>query len=181
MGLGLYRTALHRILGQFETNNPTLITTEQLFPDGFTETTLSDAIRMQTRQDKPLQYLLFVRFDPTKMKIKEAIKSQCIAATEPLDSLYLFAKKAVKKELLFVYRVYISKTGKPDIDYLANELKYVSHYALHKAKDLEETLWSVTAVGDLVDVSDKVMDYFDIETRTLEAMRARRQAWLDKF
>ncbi|WP_462164463.1 PilZ domain-containing protein [Pseudoalteromonas xiamenensis] len=181
VGLGLYRTALHRILGQFETNNPTLITTEQLFPDGFTETTLSDAIRMQTRQDKPLQYLLFVRFDPTKMKIKEAIKSQCIAATEPLDSLYLFAKKAVKKELLFVYRVYISKTGKPDIDYLANELKYVSHYALHKAKDLEETLWSVTAVGDLVDVSDKVMDYFDIDTRTLEAMRARRQAWLDKF
>ena len=51
---------------------------------------------------------------------------------------------------MFVYQLYVSKTGRPDMDYLANELKYISHYAIHKAKDLEEALWAITGVCDLV-------------------------------
>ncbi|CCQ09879.1 FIG00951782: hypothetical protein [Pseudoalteromonas luteoviolacea B = ATCC 29581] len=180
VGQGVYKTNLHRILSQFDTSNPALITTEQLFPDGFTEGTLSDAIRQQNRQDKPLQFLLFLRFDPTHSDIKLALKSQCIEVSEPLDSLYLFAKKAVKSELLFVYHVFISKTGKPDIDYLSNELKYVSHYAIHKAKELEETLWSVAAVGDMMDVSDEIIQFFDFDARIVNAMQARRKTWLER-
>ncbi|TMP76776.1 PilZ domain-containing protein, partial [Pseudoalteromonas ruthenica] len=99
--------------------------------ENFIEEHLNEAFRHTSRQDKPLKYTVFVRFDCMKEQLSEAIKSQCIAYDEPIDPLYLFLKKAVKKDMLFVFHLHISKTGRPDTDYLANELKYVSHYALH--------------------------------------------------
>lgn len=180
IGQGLYKTSLHHILGYFDTKTPNLVTTQQLFPDDFTQNSLSEAIRQLNRQDKPLQYLLFLRFDTNQADIQTAIKSQCIPVTEALEPLYLFAKKAVKNDLLFVYRLFISKTGKPDIDYLSNELKYVSHYAIHKAKELEETLWSVAAVGDVIDVTQQVLNYYKFEAKVLDAMYERARLWLDR-
>ena len=74
-------------------------------------------------------------------------------------------------------RVYISRTGRPDTDYLANELKYVSQYALHKAKDLEEALWSVAGVGDMVDITDETLNHLDLPTELIEQMNKRKQIW----
>ena len=44
---------------------------------------------------------------------------------------------------------------------MQSELNYVGVYALHKAKQLEEKLWSVTGVGDLIDVTDEVMRRYE--------------------
>ncbi|MFC3031926.1 PilZ domain-containing protein [Pseudoalteromonas fenneropenaei] len=179
VGVGLYKTSLHRILGHFTQSSGDLISIEQLLPTGFIDSALTEALRAHTRQDKPLQYTLFIKFDPSKTSAQEALKSQCVALDEPLEPLYLFAKKALKGELLFVYRLYVSKTGRPDIDYLANEMRYVSHYAIHKAKELEETLWAVAGVGDVIDISEEVIGYFDFETSLVEGMHARKLAWLE--
>jgi len=93
----------------------------------------------------------------------------------------LFLKKGLKSELLFIMRVYISRTGRPDTDYLANELKYVSQYALHKAKDLEEALWSVAGVGDMVDITDETLSHLDLSTELIEQMNKRKQIWLKRL
>lgn len=179
IGLGLYPTNLHRLLMTYHKGDPEHLNAKNLFPKNFIEEHLHEAFRHTSRQDKPLKYTVFVRFDCMKEQLSEAIKSQCIAYDEPIAPLYLFLKKAVKKDILFVFQLHISKTGRPDTDYLANELKYVSHYALHKAKDLEEALWSVTGVCDLIDISDESIRQLDIESRYVKAMQERKNAWLD--
>ena len=179
IGQGLYPSSLHQILHSFSKNNDNTLDAKAVFPERFVEEKLTEVLKGQSRQDKPLKYLLFIRFDPQKADQHEAIKAQVIADGESLDSLYLFAKKAMRRDILFVYQLYVSKTGRPDMDYLANELKYISHYAIHKAKDLEEALWAITGVCDLVDVSDYIASNMKVEDILVEDMTQRKQDWLE--
>ncbi|RZQ54122.1 PilZ domain-containing protein [Pseudoalteromonas phenolica] len=179
VGRGLYPTKLHKVLESFNQNNQEHIEISPVFPSKFIEDELSDALRKRTRQDKPLKYTLFLRFDPDKKTLSEAVKSQILKDEDSLDSLFLFIKKALRKEILFVFQLHVSKTGRPDTDYLANELKYVSHYALHKAKDLEEALWDVTGVCDLIDITDEVLPTLDIEANLVTGMAEKKRLWFE--
>lgn len=181
VGRGLYPTKLHKILDHFNQNNSDSIEIAPVFPARFIEDELSEALRKRTRQDKPLKFTLFLRFDPDKKTLQDAIKSQVLRPEDSLDSLFLFIKKALRKEMLFVFQLCISKTGRPDTDYLANELKYVSHYALHKAKDLEEALWDVTGVCDLIDITDEVIATLEVEKSLIEKMTEKKRLWFESL
>ena len=179
VGKGLYPTKLHKVLEYFSKGNNKTLDISSVFPSRFIEEELSDTLRQRSRQDKPLQYTLFLRFNPDKNSLSEALKSQIVRENDSVDSLFLFIKKALKKEILFVFKLYVSKTGRPDTDYLSNELKYVSHYALHKAKDLEQALWDVTGVCDLIDITDEALSTIDIEDSLLERMANKKRLWLE--
>lgn len=179
IGQGLYPSPLHIILQNYGLLNETTSIDAFLPPEQITEV-ITPAIKDRSRQDPPLPFTLFIRFAPKKSSIEDAVKSKC-TATDDFAPQLLFLKKGLKSELLFIMRVYISRTGRPDTDYLANELKYVSQYALHKAKDLEEALWSVAGVGDMVDITDETLNHLDLPTELIEQMNKRKQIWLKRL
>ena len=57
--------------------------------------------------------------------------------------------------------MFLARTGRPDFETMQSELNYVSVYAVHKAKLLEEQLWNVSAMGDIIDVTDEVLRRFE--------------------
>ncbi|MFU2509838.1 PilZ domain-containing protein [Pseudoalteromonas sp. ASV78] len=179
IGQGLYSSPLHIILQNYGLLNETTSIDAFLTPEQINEV-ITPQIKDRSRQDPPLPFTLFIRFDPKKSTIEDAVKSKC-SATDDYAPQLLFLKKGLKSELLFIMRVYISRTGRPDTDYLANELKYVSQYALHKAKDLEEALWSVTGVGDMVDITDETLSHLDFPAELVEQMNKRKQIWLKRL
>lgn len=67
-----------------------------------------------------------------------------------------FVLDALQQGSLFCFRLTLSRTGRPDTDYIAAEMNYISTYAIHKAKQLEEELWSVAGVIDVIDISEEV-------------------------
>ena len=75
-------------------------------------------------------------------------------ASEQLKQQYVLS--ALQNGTLFCYRFLLSRTGRPDMDFIAAELNYISTYAIHKAKQLEEELWSVAGVIDAIDISAEV-------------------------
>ncbi|MBD1581754.1 PilZ domain-containing protein [Pseudoalteromonas sp. S16_S37] len=178
VGVGLYPTPIHRLLMYYHNAKQGQLNIRPLFPSGFVEGALTEAVRKHSRKSKPLKYNLFVSFDSNEKELSKALKSHCIEKGEPQEPLTLFLKKAVSKNILFVFHLHVSKTGRPDTDYLANELRYVSHYALHKAKELEEGLWKVTGVCDLIDVTDEHLRTLDLDNKLVTAMKLRKQAWL---
>ncbi|CAM4224734.1 PilZ domain-containing protein [Pseudoalteromonas byunsanensis] len=178
VGIGLYPTPIHRLLMHYHNGKQGQLNMKPLFPAGFIESHLTEALRKHSRKSKPLKYTLFVAFDNKEKDINKALKGQCISQEESQEPLFLFQKKTITKNILFVFHLHVSKTGRPDTDYLANELRYVSHYALHKAKELEEGLWKVTGVCDLIDVTDEHLRTLDIDTKLITAMRLRKQTWL---
>ena len=66
-----------------------------------------------------------------------------------------FVRNAAGNGQLIVFQLTLSRCGRPDLDYLANELKYVGQFAGHKARQLEEQLWSIEAMIDIVDVTEE--------------------------
>ncbi|OCQ20923.1 hypothetical protein A7985_14110 [Pseudoalteromonas luteoviolacea] len=184
VGHGLYPSPLHALLLPkiVQQNNQELLFPSSLFPANYIEDILSENLRTKSRQDKPLRFTLFIHYDGKKAdEANGGVKSQCIPFGEPVEPVFLFAKKALKNGILFICHLYVSKTGRPDMDHLSNELRYVSHYALHKAKGLEEALWSVAGVCDVVDVTDVILPVLGIDNHLIERMQQRKSEWLGQI
>lgn len=179
IGQGLYSHPIHVMLQSFGLLNDTTSLDSFLSTEQITNT-ITPLIKDMSRQDPPRLFTLFIRFDPRKDTIEEAVTSRCIN-DDDYKPQTLFIKKALKSDLVFVMQMYISRTGRPDTDYLSNELKYVSQYALHKAKDIEEALWSVAGVGDMVDITQEALIHFDLEPKLVTEMNKRKQVWFKRL
>ena len=179
IGFGLYPSPLHVLLQNFgllgnKTDLSSIITDEQIV------NVITPQIKDLSRQDPPSAFTLVINFDPRKGSISESITSYCIAG-EDYNDFQEQISKGLKSNLIFVMRLYISRTGRPDTDYLSNELKYVSQYALHKARELEEALWSVAGVGDIVDITEEALSHLKLEQQQVDQMGRRKLLWLNRL
>ncbi|MEL0640055.1 PilZ domain-containing protein [Pseudoalteromonas aliena] len=179
IGLGLYTNPLHTILQSFgllkkKTDLSNILTKDQI------TNVITPNIKDRSRQDPPLPFTLVINFDPRKSTIDDAISTQCVLGSE-YSSFYKQINKGIQANLIFVMRLYISRTGRPDTDYLSNELKYVSQYAIHKAKDLENAIWSVAGVGDIIDITDEALNHLDLKRELVEQMSRRKLIWLNRL
>ncbi|MGL5201709.1 MAG: PilZ domain-containing protein, partial [Aeromonas veronii] len=73
-----------------------------------------------------------------------------------------FIELAQQQGEFYSVLVGISRTGRPDTNFIANELDYIAKFAIHKARKLEEELWSVVGVGELTDTTQATLFRFGI-------------------
>ncbi|GAA0857884.1 PilZ domain-containing protein [Aliiglaciecola litoralis] len=107
--------------------------------------------------NKPVMREIFVAFDPSKSFIDEAIKSRFADQFHGDKERKNFIQQAMEAGQFIAIKVFLARAGRPDLDRLQSEISYVAVYAIHRAKVLEEQLWSIIGVGDLLDVTDEVM------------------------
>ena len=100
-------------------------------------------------------------------------------ASEQLKQQYVLS--ALQNGTLFCYRFLLSRTGRPDMDFIAAELNYISTYAIHKAKQLEEELWSVAGVIDVIDISAELPWRFGTSIELLQQQQKMQQQLLAKL
>lgn len=110
---------------------------------------------------RPWQQVIYIAIANVKSSALEVRKA---AVTTCLESDFaneierkLFVSKALQKGEFYAIQLMLSRTGRPDMEYIAKELNYVSHYAVHRAQKLEDELWSVQGVLDLIDVSAELL------------------------
>jgi hypothetical protein len=139
------------------------------------ETFFATTLKGMKRQDPPSIRELLVRVKRNAQSAKDAISIELSNALHKETSRRAFIEATLEEDLLFAYRIYISRTGRPDVDYIAKELKYVGNYAIHRAKVLEEELWGVIGVGDAIDITDEMMArYGYTETDIMIQKQARK-------
>ena len=85
-----------------------------------------------------------------------------------------YVATTMQQNMLFCFRLMLSRTGRPDTDYIAKELNYISTYAIHKAKALEEELWSVAGVIDVVDISTEIALRYATDTNAAAVKKAKQ-------
>ena len=118
---------------------------------------------------------LFVAFNPKKESVSEAIKSCYIEQFANDDQRRQFISQALEQGQFIALKIFIARTGRPDIDRLQSEINYVGVYAVHRAKQLEEKLWNVNGVGDILDITDLVMSRYQFDALTIHDNRERQQ------
>ncbi|MGJ8680758.1 PilZ domain-containing protein, partial [Paraglaciecola sp.] len=118
--------------------------------------------------NKPMVKELFIAFDPSKKELSEAVHSYYSNQFTKPEQRRQFIATALQYGQFIAVKVFLARTGRPDFETMQSELNYVSIYALHKAKQLEEQLWSVSAMGDIVDVTDEVLKRFNFDAKVIE-------------
>jgi hypothetical protein len=107
--------------------------------------------------DRPEMRELFNAFDPSKETIGDAINSYFTEQFTKPELRRQFISQALQNGQFIAVKVFLARTGRPDVETMQSELNYVSVYAVHKAKILEEQLWNISAVGDSIDITAEVL------------------------
>ncbi|MDX1677129.1 PilZ domain-containing protein [Arsukibacterium sp.] len=153
---GATPNALHTLLLQYSKNGQ--LDLDLLVKNSTANLQFAQQLKAMKRFDPPKSYELYI-----KAPRHSATKDQAAVLESYYDYEFdnasqkqEFIKAALRDATLFAFRLFLSRTGRPDTDYIARELNYISVYAIHRAKTLEEELWSVAGVGDAVDISKEL-------------------------
>ncbi len=127
-----------------------------LFQGDLLKKLLLGPLRELNRSDAPQQHELFIArlSDQQGNLIYESRLEESFINS---DEKRRFVQRALQRGRFYSVRLFLSRTGRPDMDFIAAELDYVAKYAIHKARQLEETLWSVIGVCDLVDTTESTL------------------------
>lgn len=68
-----------------------------------------------------------------------------------------FISNALNNGKFYSFQLKISRTNKPDLEYLNSELSYISTYAIHRSKQIEQDIWSVVASIQYVDITHETL------------------------
>ncbi len=66
----------------------------------------------------------------------------------------LFIGESLQNAEFKAWRISFVRSGRPDTELIGEELAYISRYAIHRAKEIENDLWSVVGVGETEDVTE---------------------------
>lgn len=174
IGLGGQQNSLHQLMAYFsepgcDYHSYPLTQAQQV------NNLFADVLKSMQRQDAPSTFEFMLRVKRHVKDPQEAMVTEVVRDLRTDHSHEKFIREAMQDDLLFCYRIMISRTGRPDIDYISKELKYVGNYAIHRAKVLEEELWAVIGVGDAVDISDEMMMRYGFNETEIQIQQQAKQ------
>ncbi|MCH8536452.1 MAG: PilZ domain-containing protein [Alkalimonas sp.] len=179
---GYQPNSLHRVLQQLGADQEHL-SIEPLIKHNAVSLHFANQLKNMKRQDPPKDYELYILLSDNWHQSPES-GIQCSYdyefSAEPEKQSYIQQAVDAGKQVL-AYKIWLSRTGRPDSDYIAQELEYISQYAIHKAKMIEEELWSVVGVGELIDITDEVLLRFAISPEQRARQNQARQQLMVKY
>lgn len=132
---------------------------------------IANNLRHLKASQRPLMAEMFIAFQPEKSDYHNAIQCHFVDAFDSPQSRRKFIIKATEQGQFIALRLFLTRTGRPDIEALQAEINYVGVYAVHRSKQLEEQLWSIWGVGELVDVTDDAMQRYLCTEQQIEKNR----------
>jgi hypothetical protein len=114
-------------------------------------------LKKMTRQDPPLKLELYISIQRDSEN-KPIFAQSCYADEFSSDKTRRkYIQKSLAEGEFFAWQISLSRTGRPDVNFINDELNYISQYAIHKAKKLEFEIWDVVGVGEIIDITKEVL------------------------
>lgn len=148
--------SVYKLFTELITDDSEKFNVYPVFHDKLLHRILLDPLRKMQRYYSPNETVVYISrgYDQNNNMIYDTMLDEDFA---DYDDKRLFCAKALKRNHLYVLKLFITRTGKPDIDYIAKELNYISKYAIHKAKQFEDTIWSIIGICDIVDITEETL------------------------
>lgn len=128
---------------------------ESLLKDGRLKKQFIDPIRAMKPQHG-LEY--FEVYLQVSRQSQGQVRVKCLPPEEigDISARQHFINQSNNLGRFMALRVYRGASGKPDLNYIRRELEYINAHAPHKSKKLEELLWRIIGVGELLDITEEV-------------------------
>ncbi|MBU3021887.1 PilZ domain-containing protein [Aestuariibacter sp. A3R04] len=163
-------TLLNRVASHYTDNG--FVNVEFLFRDRNLETPLiQQGIKTMRVENMPIRQELYIAYDSSKQGSRLAVLPHLDNRFNNDESRKSFINDALSRGHFIAVQVLLTTTGKPDMDMLQAELNYVSTYALHKARELEEKIWSIATSVHLIDMTSEVLMRFGYDGSVIEKNR----------
>jgi len=134
-----------------------------LYPFFYQSNVLKDLLdklkKMQTN-DFPISetvYLAINSNNKANESIENTVTTKLVSELNSIEAQKSFISGALKEGEFVCLQVKLSRTNAANMNYLAPELDYISSYAIHRAKQLEQEILSVAGVVQLIDITPEAM------------------------
>jgi len=118
---------------------------------------MNSTLKKMHSKDAPIVDILYIAINLDNGMVDKAVTTK-LDAELPTDKLKNdFIRKALTRGDFFCLQVLISRTEAPDMEHLNPELSYISSYAIHRGKQLEQEIWSVAGLVQVFDITSEAM------------------------
>lgn len=135
------------------------------------ESFIDSAFKQAKAENCTINAELFIAFNPTQTDKDRVLIVNWSHKFSSHKVRKNFIENALKHGQFIALRVSIAQTHRPDMAMLQLEMNYVSMYALHRAKLLEENLWSIVGGVHLFDTTEEVMGRYQFSTNAIKNNR----------
>ena len=118
---------------------------------------LEQSLKALLTNEDPVTKLMYVAVNESETKVDKAFNVALDSELNTPELKQFFIKRALKRGQFYCLQLKISRTNEPDMEYLNAELSYVSSYAIHRGKQIEQDIWSVVGVIQVFDVTQEAM------------------------
>jgi hypothetical protein len=132
------------------------------------QTNLNDHLKKMSGEDKPYTQILYIalksplnkadKFDKIEQLMITKLDNEFASAEDKMN----FIGDAINNGRFFCIQAQLSRVDEPDMDYLNPELSYISSYAIHRAKQIEQEIFSTTGMIQLIDITNEARLRFEL-------------------
>jgi len=118
---------------------------------------ITTSLKKMQVDDTPIVETLYIAINLENEMVDQAVTAKLLSELESPMLQRMFISRALKSGLFFCVKIKISRADVPDMEYLNPELSYISSYAIHRGKQIEQDIWSVSGVIQVLDITQEVL------------------------
>lgn len=118
---------------------------------------ISHHLKQMQASDKPITEVLYIAIDPNNESLEKGVITKLGSELVSPMLKKMFINNALKKGLFFCIEIKLFRPNEPDIKYLHPELSYISSYAIHRGKQLEQEVYSVAGLMQFYDITQEAL------------------------
>jgi hypothetical protein len=107
--------------------------------------------------DKARGDILYIGIADSTEHVEQAVSVKLASDLKSSALKNAFIQKSLKQGKFYCIQLNLSRSDKPHMEHLNPELSYISAYAIHRGKQIEQEILSVAGVLQLVDITQEVL------------------------
>ena len=107
--------------------------------------------------DLAAEELIYVAINWSKKEVDQTVIIRKSSDLNTPEITNFFIKKSLKQGEFYCLQLKLSRSDEPHMPYLTPELAYISAYAIHRGKQLEQEIFSVVGLMQIIDVTQETL------------------------
>ncbi|SEK33406.1 PilZ domain-containing protein [Colwellia chukchiensis] len=126
---------------------------------------LSVKLKKMQPNDTPSTELLYIAINSSHKAVDKAVTVKVDTELGSDKLKHTFIHQALKNGQFFCVLMKLSRASSPDMTYLNPELSYISTYAIHRGKQIEQEIWSVAGIVQVIDITNEVLLQYQLSRK----------------
>ncbi len=118
---------------------------------------LDQQMKKLVASDTAISKLIYIAINPSITDIDKSVTIKQVSEFNTPLMRRFFIKKSLKEGDFYSLQLKLSRSDEAHMEHLNPELAYIGSYAIHRGKQLEQDIYSVAGVVQLIDVTQETL------------------------